>query len=273
MIPKLAAFDLDGTLLTSDKKLSSANLHALLDMRERGMVVALASGRLGSSVMQFNSTLGFDPALLTLNGAAVFLPGQDGYRQVYAANLGQTYVEYLLRYAAGKDFILNFYVDGELWTHRTDANKHWVDVYYGQTRTTYHFADSHAALSGRSPSKIIFVGDAAQLDEEERKFRAMWDSEIYIVRTWDYYLEFLDTRANKGCGLTALAKACGIDMSEVISFGDADNDIPMLRSAGLGIAMKNASASAKAAAARVSDWTNDEDGVAREWERIKGSGA
>jgi hydroxymethylpyrimidine pyrophosphatase-like HAD family hydrolase len=53
-------------------------------------------------------------------------------------------------------------------------------------------------------------------------------------------------------------------------FGDANNDIPMFTKAGTSIAMKNASPDAKRAATIVSDWSNDDDAVAHEWQRIKG---
>ena len=74
---------------------------------------------------------------------------------------------------------------------------------------------------------------------------------------------------NKAKGLTLLAQALNIDMSEVAAFGDAENDIPMLQAAGQGIALQNASDEVKQHAHRVSPWTNDEDAIAHEWERIK----
>nr|MCU0609021.1 HAD-IIB family hydrolase [Chitinispirillaceae bacterium] len=107
------------------------------------------------------------------------------------------------------------------------------------------------------------------IDEQERLFRNMWGSLVYICRTWRHYLEFLDVRVNKAAGLEALAAAYGIDPAEIVAFGDEENDIPMLQRAGLGIAMANASSDVKKAAHRVSQWTNDEDGIAKEWELIK----
>jgi hydroxymethylpyrimidine pyrophosphatase-like HAD family hydrolase len=113
------------------------------------------------------------------------------------------------------------------------------------------------------------VGPAPVIDKEERYFRNLWGDSVYICRTWDHYLEFLDPRANKGSGLESLAAACGITWPEIAAFGDAANDIPMLEKAGLGIAMANAPDEVKRAAKRVSPWTNNEDGVAKEWEMIK----
>ena len=135
------------------------------------------------------------------------------------------------------------------------------------------FRDPHFdRFRGRQPSKIIFVGSPVVLDEQQKHFKELWGDSVYICRTWDYYLEFLNPKANKASGLEALADAYGINLSDVAAFGDAENDIPMLRKAGLGVAMANAEPEVKIAAGRVSRWTNNEDGVAREWEEIKKSG-
>ncbi len=270
MIPKLLAFDLDGTLLTSDKTLTQANREALLDMASSGAVVALASGRLGSSMMRYAVDLAeIDLAMLTLNGAAVYAGRSDTVSPVYEAPLGAPYADELVRFADGKEFAINYYIDDTLHTVRTDKSAAWIDLYHQQTHTQYYYHDTLTAFAGRTPSKIIFVGDPAMLNTLEETFRQRWDRELYIVRTWDYYLEFLSTRANKANGLRALADALGVDMSEAVAFGDADNDVPMLQAAGLGIAMQNASPAVKERSHYVSPWTNDQDGVAREWERIK----
>ncbi len=266
---KLFAFDLDGTLLTSNKELSEANKRALREMKDSGGIVALASGRLGSSVTQIADQLGFEPALLTLNGAAVYAHEPTGYRQVYSALLGQSYAHHLLQHAAEADFALNFYSDGKLFSCRNGLNAQWIDLYYAQTRTACEFVDSLDLLKAHTPNKIIFVGEPSRLDREEKQFRRKWADQVYIVRTWDYYLEFLSLQANKAKGLAALAAACGVDLKDVVAFGDADNDIPMLEVAGLGIAMSNATTTAKNAAAVTSRWSNDEDAIAREWDHLK----
>jgi threonyl-tRNA synthetase len=49
------------------------------------------------------------------------------------------------------------------------------------------------------------VGEPAQIDAEEKRFRGLWGDRVYIVRTWDYYLEFLNRNANKGAGIRARA--------------------------------------------------------------------
>ena len=190
-------------------------------------------------------------------------------RLVYRAPLDKNYADFLLQYWAGKEFALNYYIHGKLYSVCNDTTLPWINLYIQQTSTIYNFTNSFHPFVGESPSKIIFIGEPSVIDKEEVYFRNLWGDSVYICRTWDHYLEFLDPAANKGIGLKSLAQAYGIDMSKTVAFGDASNDIPMLSTAGTGIAVRNASSEVKKAASFVSRWTNDEDAIAREWDAEK----
>ncbi len=268
MKPKLLAFDLDGTLLNSKKELSHANRTALQEMSASGAVVAFASGRLGSSMLQYIPAPGFEIAMLTLNGAAVFSDSNMNTR-IYHSPLDSKFADYLIDYHRNKPFALNYYINDKLYSTDNKHTRQWIELYYQQTRTQYHMLSTFESMKNGSPSKIIFVGDPHELNIQEHFFRKMWGDSVYICRTWDYYLEFLNPNANKGAGLEALSNSYGIDLNDVIAFGDATNDIPMLQKAGLGIAMKNAHPDLCSAAHKVSMWSNDEDAIAKEWELLK----
>jgi Cof subfamily protein (haloacid dehalogenase superfamily) len=271
MTPKLFAFDLDGTLLDSGKRVRPANAAALRRIHESGAVVALASGRLGCGVRRYAPELGIDPALVVLNGAEVYTSSEPGARRVYYAPLDTSCAEYLIDYCRNRPMALNFYHDDKLYSAQTDKNAEWAELYHKQTGVCYNFIDKDfSAVTGLPPSKMIFVGDAAYIDEQEAYFKAMWgdggDNSAYVCRTWSHYLEFMNPKATKGIGLCALCDALGISMSEAAAYGDAENDIPMLTAVGYGTAMKNAETAVKQAALRVTEMTNDEDWVANEWD-------
>ncbi|MFP4164976.1 MAG: Cof-type HAD-IIB family hydrolase [Chitinispirillaceae bacterium] len=268
--PRLFAFDLDGTLLDSKKRISPANAEALEQIMNNGAVVVFASGRLGSSMKQFFPQLGRDLAMLTLNGADVFMDSRNGCRRVYKAPLSPLHADYLIGYAQDKPFALNYYYEDRLYSIKNENSRPWIDLYFQQTSTRYNFLNSFEPFRGKAPSKVIFVGHPSEIDVQEKCFRRTWEKNpVYICRTWSHYLEFLDVKANKGIGLEALASAYGIDMEDVVAFGDAENDMPMLSRAGWGVAMKNSGRNVKECAARVTDFTNDQDGVAREWQKIR----
>jgi len=270
MIPKLFAFDLDGTLLDSQKRISRANITALREMDEAGAKIALASGRLGSSIERYLPELGIDAALLTLNGAQIFTDLKDGRRCIYSAELDNRYANQLIDYCTDKPVALNYYYRGNLFTVKTKKNAVWAELYYQQTKTVCNLLDDFSEMADNLPSKIILVGDSSYINELEREFRSLWDeNSVYICRSWNHYLEFLSPKANKGIGLEVLCKALGVNMRDAAAFGDEQNDIPMLKLAGLGIAMKNSPQEVKIFAKRVTEKTNDEDGIACEWERMK----
>jgi len=269
MTPKLFAFDLDGTLLDSGKRVRPANAAALRRISGNGAAIALASGRLGCGVRRYAPELGLDPALVVLNGAEVYTSSSPGARRVYYAPLNTAYAEYLIDYCKDKPVALNFYYDDKLYSARTDKNARWTDLYHEQTGVGYNFIDKDfSAVAGLTPSKMLFIGDPACLDEQEARFQAMWgqggDNSVYVCRTWNYYLEFMNPKATKGIGLAALCDALGINMAEAAAYGDAENDIPMLTAVGRGAAMKNAAPTVKEAAGRVTGMTNEEDWVAPE---------
>jgi hypothetical protein len=78
-----------------------------------------------------------------------------------------------------------------------------------------------------------------------------------------FFVEVLAPHVCKGGSLGKLCKKIGIDMKDTVAFGDGDNDIDMIRDVGYGIAMANGRDVVKKVAKRVTEFTNDEDGVAK----------
>ena len=86
------------------------------------------------------------------------------------------------------------------------------------------------------------------------------------------HIEFVNEHVNKAAALRRLCDVLGVPLAGVVAFGDAMNDLEMLSSVGLGVAMKNAREAVKAVAAETCDFTNDEDGVARRCEALIAQG-
>lgn len=87
-----------------------------------------------------------------------------------------------------------------------------------------------------------------------------------------YFAEFLAKGITKGEGVRLMCEHLALDVKEVIAFGDGDNDQEMLSLVGIGCAMKNAREPAKQAANITIQWTNDEEGVARQLEEFMAQG-
>ncbi|CAE7559928.1 ywpJ [Symbiodinium natans] len=125
-------------------------------------------------------------------------------------------------------------------------------------------------LAAETPLKVVALAEnpAAQA----AKARAMLPPGAAHVVAAEVHVEFLSADVSKGDTLRRLCtEHLGISMDEVIAFGDNFNDIEMLQLAGQGVAMQNAREELKEVASRVSEWTNDDDGVARELEQLLAS--
>ena len=117
-----------------------------------------------------------------------------------------------------------------------------------------------------APCKILMSMEPAMLRDIQRQIADLIDDDLTVVQTAPFYLEVLPRRINKGDALRAACRAVGIDPAEAMAFGDSENDIPMLRAAGLGVAMANADNAVKAAADVVT-LSNNDNGIAAALEK------
>ena len=112
-----------------------------------------------------------------------------------------------------------------------------------------------------SPVKILLSVDPEQILNVQNAIRAQLSDELSVVRTAPFYLEIIPASINKGKALLEVCNRLGINPADTAAFGDSENDIPMIQTAGCGIAMENAEDAVKASANKVT-LSNNSDGIA-----------
>ena len=115
--------------------------------------------------------------------------------------------------------------------------------------------------------KIMMIDEPEILGPAMEKLPKEVFEKYTVVRSTPYFLEFLNKEVNKGVGVEMLAKHLGVKQEEIITFGDAGNDLHMIEYAGLGVAMANAFDEVKEAANYITD-SNEYDGVAKAIEKF-----
>ena len=137
-------------------------------------------------------------------------------------------------------------------------------------RQTYLKSFDQLLESHGSAKLIIFSHDCDDLIEKARAelTQGIW----HFFKGTDYFCEFLHADMSKGEGLKTMIKQLGVDLKQVVAFGDGNNDKEFIEYAGLGVAMRNASELAKSVADEITEFTNDEDGVALHLEKLERQG-
>lgn len=258
---KLIAMDLDDTLLDSQLRISPRLKAQIRELRRRGVVITLATGRMYRSARPIALELELDIPLITYQGALIknCLSGEIiAHRPLPAESARE-----IIKLAREKELNINFYLNDELYVEQFSpaAEKYarLSDVPLGLVSDLTELLDLPEFQAG--PTKIVLIGDPAYLDTVQAEARPLFGSSLHISKSKPFFLEFSDPRGNKGAALEELAGCCGVSREQVMAFGDGFNDLEMVEFAGLGVAMGNAVPELKAVADYVTAG-NDDDGVA-----------
>jgi Cof subfamily protein (haloacid dehalogenase superfamily) len=134
-------------------------------------------------------------------------------------------------------FPLNCYVDDELYVaEHTEAS----DAYASFQNLEVHAVGDLLAWLAAPPTKLVTVGEPAELDALERRMVEHFDGRMFISKSLPYFLEFASALVTKGSGLQFLAEHLGFDAAETVAFGDGENDVELLEWAGYAVAVENA---------------------------------
>ena len=232
---RLVASDVDGTLVSHGGVLPPGRREAVAAVRAAGIPVILATGRLWSSIAELGARLGLDGPHVSCNGSAVV--GTDGVfhaLELVDVDLADTLAAELHRRHIPHAVYLE---DGSLVTDAVVAD-HDVLALLDEPRPTV------GGREGRGVIKVLaFVGA-----DDEADLRAIGTDVARVQRTGPRFLEWSSPRADKSTGVALAAATLGVTLEQVVAIGDAENDVPMLRRAGLGVAVAGAAPAAAAAA-------------------------
>ena len=262
--PRLAAIDLDGTLLRSDGTVSARSRAALAAARDAGVDVVLVTARSPRSVREIAADLGLDGTALCANGATIFDldAGVIVRHSPLSVDVAHRVVRGLREQVPGISFAweLELRFGSEPGYEAGRDNERWP-----RPEGSFPPCD---ALAWREPmTKLLARVDDDDLTSVLTATRALCGDEAEVTIAGEVFVEVLASGVSKEAALVAFAEERGVARFDVVAFGDQLADAGMLRWAGLGVAPANASAYALEAADEVTA-SNDEDGVALVLERL-----
>ena len=263
---KMIGLDLDGTLLTSDKKLLPYTRQVIAEAIGRGILVLMATGRPYTGIPgELRDFPGIRYAL-TSNGA-----------RILDTQTGKVLIEHLLPLKSAKkaleilqkyDTLQEVYFEGQGYAEADKLDR--ISRYHHNPHMWEYVRSSRKPV----PSLTELIGrENRDMDKVQALFADMeelalaWKEleqyrELVLVSSLGYNIEINAAGVDKGTGLMELGALLGIRPEEIMACGDGDNDIRMLELAGVGVAMGNAEENVKAAADYIAE-TNDHEGAAK----------
>ena len=257
---KLIAMDLDGTLNNDEKRITEKTLQALLNAQKRGIRLALASARPSPGLYKERDILRMAEnggILMSYNGGRIVDAGTGKVLFETAMDVDTT--KSVLRFL--ETLPVTPILDDGIRFYVTDPEGYKVQYECWNNQMECTQVENLAEFLPFAPVKILMSVQPEELLAVQEKIASFLPESLTVVQTAPFYLEVIPKTINKGQGIRDICKVLGLDTEEVIAFGDAANDIPMLLSAGMGVAMGNAQQPVKDAADYVTA-SNNEDGIA-----------
>ncbi|RKD29092.1 Cof-type HAD-IIB family hydrolase [Thermohalobacter berrensis] len=266
MAYKLIAVDMDGTLLNSNKEVSSKNKNALKVATEKGIQVVITTGRIFTSARYYAKLLGLITPIISNNGAYICEYHRNNV--LYENPIRNYELKEVIKDIEEEGMYYHFYGNDTFYTKELDYTSKELYEWNKEQKP----GDKINIEVLENPLNFIEEKDPdiyklVVIDENQDKLKYIRqklsiNDNIEIVSSWSNNVEVMNKGVSKGSALKELCKIFNIKREEVIAIGDHQNDLSMIEFAGTGIAMGNAEDEIKKKAKYITD-TNDNDGVAK----------
>lgn len=265
MAIKLIATDLDGTLMSEDHlTISDFTLNVLKTAHQNGVKLAIVTGRPYSLTDYVVNQIPFVDFVISANGASVFDNSKN--KTVYTNLIPNNDARKIISYFLTQKVFFEVYIDGASH-YQSDFEKYFVGTEFPSEfvkhvmETMYSHDDLLEYLGDRGIEKITLY---CLKDEDYPKYISKFNEfDFSSSISFESSLEATSKTAHKGNALKGLSQLLDITPNEIMSFGDAGNDIPMLEYAHYSFAMENATEECKRHARFIAK-SNAQDGVAHE---------
>jgi Cof subfamily protein (haloacid dehalogenase superfamily) len=227
------AVDLDRTLIGSDATLGARTLRVISRSRAVGVPVLVATGRMFRSVRPYLNEAGIEEPVVCYQGALVADPADGEFllHEPIPLELAREAVTELEE--AGHS--PNVYVEDELYVREhTEHSRRYADF---QALDVTAVGDLAAWLE-LPPTKLVAVLDPERVPAVRARLEDRFHDRLFVTTSLPHFLELGHPDVSKGTGLTFVARLLGLEPVRIVAFGDGENDIDLLRTAGYGVAIE-----------------------------------
>lgn len=244
---KLVATDIDGTLVKWDTRVSDGVKNCVKKLQENGVKVVLVTGRMHCATKHLRDELGLNSPVVSYQGGLI--KDSDG-KTLYQENLDSDYAKEIINWAHKNDVHLNLYIDDKLYVEKDDdCVKRYTDGKF-----VPYTVCPFESLKIENVNKILAIdyGNAEHVTGWVNELQVKFP-ELYIVKSTPFFCEIGSPMAKKSLGVEFLAKHWNLSQDEILTIGDQNNDIELLKAGGVKVAMGNATPELKECANFITD--------------------
>ncbi|WP_414054886.1 Cof-type HAD-IIB family hydrolase [Macrococcus equi] len=256
---KMIVLDMDDTLLTSENVILSSTKDVLIKAQQQGIKVVLASGRPTGGMLEAAQEIqlaNFGSYILSYNGAVVINVATG--EVIDSTYVSKSSFDKVYDYLKARDVFVLTYVDNTIVYEGTHK---YMNVEHELTGLPMQSVENLKTYVTAAVPKLMGVDDIDKISQMNQEIGGSFNEDIHATTSKPFFLEFINKDVSKGKVLKQLADKLNIEPSEIIAFGDSNNDKDMLEFAGLGVAMGNANENIKAIADVITEDHNN-DGIA-----------
>ena len=274
---KLIIADLDGTLHNNKGELSEKTIKIVKKINEMGHIFCISTGRPLRSAIKFYNQLGLSTIISTLNGGVLSNPSDKSFNDLYFAFDKEVLRRILLDKTVQK--LANYIVIESLnctflicQKNEFDINKIFLNKFHIDKKTLISTNNCESLFANDSivqPISVLISSNKENIDQISFSIKTILST--FVVRVWDdesdkknqkVIIELNTLFSTKGTSMRYLSSFYGKPLNKIYAFGDGENDLEMLKVSDNAFAMKNALPSAKLVSYKITEKSNDNDGVA-----------
>lgn len=235
---KMIVTDIDDTLLSSTGELTSKNKEEIIKIQNEGVTFVLASGRPTFAMKSLAKELSmdkFNSFIISFNGGII--TKTTDFSNIFENNLDVDSIHKLYDFSREYNLDIITYSDEEIIS---EDSSEYIDVEVNLTGIKYKKVKNFKETINFSSPKCILLGEPSYLKNMEQILKEKYGDIFSISISKPFFLEVTNLNIDKGKTLELLCKKLNIDTSQVIAIGDSYNDLSMLNTAGLSVAVSNA---------------------------------
>ncbi|NHE57669.1 Cof-type HAD-IIB family hydrolase [Cyclobacterium plantarum] len=260
---KAICTDIDGTLLDQNREISKRTREAFAALPANFPVI-LASSRMPAAMTHLQKDLQRENnPIICYNGGFVIHPPKKQHSALSSTWIEAEICGKIVELARNKDIHISLYSANEWYAPQVDK---WTEKEEKATKVKAGILKNAVVIDSwqreqRGAHKVMCMGEADDIQWLYRQLEQNFSTMLHLYRSKDTYIEIAPRSISKATGLELILKSYNIAMEEVMAFGDNFNDIELLKSVGLGIAVGNAREEVKAVARKLTA-KSKADGVA-----------